>query len=74
MNKENEMTMKCNNCSGPFQHRFSGLVVHDQGSIAAAICGNCVVDVDVAKIVLKRSGDHFVYQQYLPAAVVKKTG
>jgi hypothetical protein len=68
------MTMKCDNCGETFQHRFSGLVVHQEGSIAAAICNECVVNVEVAKIVLRRNGERFVYEQFLPAAAVKQTG
>jgi hypothetical protein len=74
MNKEDPMRMKCNNCGSPFAHHVAGLVVHTNGTIAVAICPSCTADVAVAKIVVKRVDDQFVYEQFLPAARVKNTG
>ncbi len=73
LNEETDMRMKCDNCERPFAHNMGGVVVHHDGAIVAAVCPHCCEGVEVAKIVLKRSGDRFRYEQFLPAAMMKKT-
>jgi hypothetical protein len=67
------MKYSCNNCQNHFEPDEEGLVVR-QGrvNIAATVCGACLDNVQVMKLVLRQRGlGNFTYEQYQPIEMIK---
>jgi len=57
----------CSNCSESFNEANQGLVVTNKARTVATVCGACLVDVRVGKIVVRRlAGGDYTYEQWLP--------
>lgn len=63
---------KCDNCQLEFDAASQGLVATTSGRLAAAICGLCLTDASLIKLVLRRGQlGGFAYEQYVPIEMRK---
>lgn len=62
----------CNNCQKSFEPDDDTLVASTGLRLVAAICGECVRDVAIASVTLRRDADGcFQYMQLIPVAMKK---
>jgi hypothetical protein len=64
----------CDNCAAAFDPANQGLVATTSGRQAAAVCGPCLADASLIKLVLRRGQlGGFAYEQYVPLEMRKPT-
>lgn len=64
--------INCDNCQAVFDPDKEGLVVTEKQHVASEICGTCLSDATLIKLVLRRGQlGGFAYEQYVPLEVRK---
>jgi len=62
----------CDNCQAAFNPDEEGLVATERGRSSAEICGSCLKDATLVKLVLRRGQPGgFAYEQFQPLEVRK---
>ena len=64
----------CDNCQAAFNPDEEGLVATERGHSVAEICGSCLKNATLIKLVLRHGQlGGFAYEQYQPLEVRKPT-